>query len=259
SDTEAFSGVSGADGSVLLPEVFAGNLRATAVDPVRGLRGEGAGGPLADGGEATVAVQLEPAGRVSGRVLHHGGTPAPGLKVILRGARTATSGSDGGFVFDYVPLGAFDLRVQDPATGDQGAVSSTLLDPATPVTKDITLNGVGSLRVEVRDAANVPAPQVDVEVLCGSPFGGFYRAVTDPDGRVTVPNVLAGGLAVRAFDRGRFIGGSATATLPADGSVDVAVVLEPVAIVRGRVLAPNGRDGVAGAVVTVRGRTGVSG
>jgi hypothetical protein len=256
---EGFSGVTSFDGIARIPEVYAGTARATAFDPLRGLRGESAPATVSDGGETPLTVQLEPAGRVSGHVLRPDGTGAAGVTVTLRGARMTTSAADGGFAFENVSLGRFDLVAEDASDHDRGAATGAVLLEGESVTKDVRLNGVGEVRVEVRDRPGAPAGEVEIEIFSASPFGGFYRAMTGLDGRVTVPHVLAGGVTVDAYDRARLIGGRGSGTLAAAGRVDIAISLDAVVVVHGRVLAPNGRDGVAGALVSARGRSALSG
>ena len=56
-----------------------------------------------------------PTGSISGRLLAPDGTPAPGLRVVLRGApQAAATDSKGNFYFESVPPGSYGLVIDAP-------------------------------------------------------------------------------------------------------------------------------------------------
>ena len=135
----------------------------------------------------------------------------------------------------------------DAATGDLGQASGLLATAGTTANGDVTLNGVGTVRVTVRDAGGAVVAGAAVNVT--SSAGRAYPATTDAAGLAVVPKVLAGAITVTGTHPTNGTRGTASGTLLAAGSLDLSLSLQATGTIRGRVLAPDGVTPVAGASV----------
>lgn len=110
-----------ADGTFALPQVMAGpfSVALRAVSGQFTLYGT-ANGDVLPNQTASVTVQVQPSGTVSGLVLRSDGTtPAVGANVVLqldgnRGSVTVQAGNDGRFTARGVPFSTFIVRITDP-------------------------------------------------------------------------------------------------------------------------------------------------
>ncbi len=246
-------GTTDASGRARFDDVLAGALTASAHDPVRGLDGSATGG-LADGGDVTLAVELEPVARIAGVVRGALGGVVAGATVELSGPRaaTTTSGADGAFAFENVPLGAFELEART-ADGDVGTATGTLTTPGQTLTRDVTLRGFGSVSVLVLDASGAPRPGAAVTL---SNPGPARTATTPADGRVEFTGVPAGTVrAVAAYDD---LSVARSASLAAGQAIELTLTLQAVGGFTGRVLDTDGVTPYASAAVTLHGTGGVS-
>jgi protocatechuate 3,4-dioxygenase beta subunit len=246
-------GTTDTSGRARFESVLAGALTATAHDPVRGLDGSATGG-LSDGGEVTLAVELEPVARIVGVVRGALGGVVAGATVELSGPRTATttSGPDGAFAFEDVPLGAFELEAWT-SDGDQGSAAGTLTIPGQTLARDVTLRGFGAVSVLVLDASGAPRPGAVVTLNNAGPA---RTATTPGDGRVEFSDVPAGTLQARAAWDDLHVARSAT--LAAGQALDLTLTLQARGTFTGRVLDTDGVTPFAGAAVTLYGSGGVS-
>ena len=237
-----------ANGTVSWSQALAGTITVTARDPQRNLAGQ-ASGALADNGNLALTVTLEPAGSVVGTVYRAGGTAvAAGVDVTISGAanRTVRTDEQGRYAIPDVRMAAFQLLATDTASGDQGRASG-VVSSTSPVTADITLAGVRAVRVLVRKASGDPAPGAQVTIGTSADIHKTYTGTAGGDGTVTIENVLAGTITLRAELWSSFSTGQATATLtPGVQPFEVTVTLEPVGTIRGRVFAADGVTPVPG-------------
>jgi Carboxypeptidase regulatory-like domain len=235
-------------GAAVFPSALAGTITARATHPTNGLQGETTG-LLAVGGILDLSATLQPTGRIAGTVFRREGGVAGAVEVRLSQprAQTVVAGADGRFAFEDVPLGNWSLTVSDATTGDQGQANGILATAGATANGDVTLNGVGTVRVIVRDAGGALVPGASVSVT--SSAGRGYSAVTDAAGLATVPQVLAGSITATAVHPANGTRGTTTGTLAAAGQLDLAVALQATGTIRGHVLAPDGLSPVAGASV----------
>jgi hypothetical protein len=241
------SGATASDGgAAVFPGVLAGTITARATHPTNGLHGETTG-LLTPGGTLDLATTLQPTGRIAGTVLRREGGVAAAVTVTLSQPRNqaTTTGADGHFAFG-TPL-ELVLTVTDATTGDVGQASGVLATAGATANADLTLNGVGTVRVSVRDAGGTLVAGALVNVT--SSAGRAYSATTDPAGLAVLPNVLAGNISATGVHATNGTRGTATGTLPAAGQLDLAVALQATGTIRGRVLTPDGALPVAGASV----------
>jgi len=245
-------------GAAVIPSVLAGTISAHATHPTNGLQGE-ATGLLAAGGTLDLAATLQPTGRIEGTVFRREGGVAAAVEVRLSQPRVETvlTGADGRFAFEQAPLGNWSLTVADATTGDQGQASGVLATAGATAIADVTLNGVGTVRVTVRDAGGSVVPGASVSVT--SSAGRGYSALTDGTGLATVPQVLAGAITATAVHPANGTRGTATGTLVAAGQLDLGVALQATGTLRGRVLTPDGLSPVAGASVATGFATATTG
>ena len=144
--------------------------------------------------EVYVALQLYPAGALSGQLLYEGGVGADGILVRLRGAdgqlvRNTTTNSAGEYRFEKLPDGEYELAY--------GATRNPILVPEALSFRAPSLHvparilaELGHITFEVVDAAGNP---VEGAALVGSGHnGGTIDDVTNAAGRFTVNGVHAG-------------------------------------------------------------------
>lgn len=207
---------------------------------------------VADGGIHPVELTLPAFGRIQGFVETQGGAPAEGVTVTTAG-RSAVSNASGEFDLGALPLGTHQLLGSKP-NGDRARESVTLSVLGATVQPLLKLNGIGALTVHVRDAGGADVTVAQVSVSSSSAFGGYYPGTTAAGGLVTFPQVLAGTLTVTASKNG--LDGQETVLLQDGQTLTLPVQLEPAGQVEGRVTAAGTSVGVAGATVTLSGRTG---
>ena len=244
------SGTTASDGgAAVFSSVLAGTITARATHPVSGLLGETTG-LLVAGATLDLATSLQPTGRIAGTVLRREGGVAAGVTVTLSQPRsqTTTTAMDGRFAFEDTPLGTWSLTVSDGVTGDIGQASGVLATAGTTANADVTLNGVGTVRVTVRDAGGAVVPGASVTVT--SSAGRAYPATTDGAGLGLVANVLAGSISATAVHATNGTRGAATGTLAPAGQLDLSIALQATGTIRGRVLAPDGVTPVSGVLIS---------
>jgi len=110
-----------ADGTFALPQVLAGPFTVTLKTVSGGFTLYGtAGGEVLPNQTASINVQVQPSGTVTGLVRRSDGTtPAVGANVVLvldgnRGSVTVQAGNDGRFTARGVPFSTFVVRITDP-------------------------------------------------------------------------------------------------------------------------------------------------
>jgi uncharacterized repeat protein (TIGR01451 family) len=214
-----------ADGAFVFPEVPAGafTLSLTVGSGTFPLHGT-ASGTVAPRGTASLNVQVQPSGSVTGLVLRSdGATPAFGAAITValdagRGAVALYSQSDGRFQADGIPLGAFDVRIRDQFTAGVALVQG----------RELTANG------QVLNVGNVVLDDSDPVVVSVSPEDGSVDVPVDQviELRFSDPLQSAAGVSVRSgtttlplvaslsSDR---LTVTLTGALPADSQIEVLV------------------------------------
>ena len=242
-------GTTGADGRVVIPGILAGTITATATDSVRQLSGEAAPVVMSDGGTPALTIALEAAGRVAGRVRRADGTAAANIDVTLNhNQRETKTDANGDYAFEPVKLGAFTVQAKDAATGDFAQKEGVLFGANTTAVADMTLNGVGTVRVTVKDASDAVVSEAHVFVHHPAARWGYFHKQAGTDGVAEFTNVFAGTIRVTATNY--VIGGELPPTTLAPGaSLDLVVTMQPAGTIRGKVLEPDGVTPVAGAEV----------
>ncbi|MDT7780154.1 MAG: large repetitive protein [Acidobacteriota bacterium] len=209
------------DGTATFEHVLAGGFSVSAIETTTNLRGS-VGGSVSSGATSNITVQLQPAGTITGHVLDvDGTTPRSGLTVRLINnyyysyvVQQTTSGADGGFTFDAVPLDTYYLDVLETQDGVERARARvggvTLSTNGQTLTRDLTLIGIGTVTGHVRDESGTTVPNAEISLRSSNEaVGGFFSARTDAEGLYTIANVPLGRFNATATDPSRPLRGEA--------------------------------------------------
>lgn len=251
-----FSTTTGPDGRYFIDHVAPGTVNVQVRDPNTGFAGRSSGSINFAGQILTLNIQLVPFGTVNGTVFRFdGATPVPGAQVTLFGVSNGTTVTDalGHYQFDFVPLGSFTVDVTDPVTGDRGRTSNQVSANGEVRTVNVVLNGVGSLRVTVKDAAGNLITNAQITIFEQNQFGIVLQGNTQSDGTFTFPNVLAGPFFVTATDPVTQLSGSLSSAITAGAANAVTVQLQPAGSVLGRVLNADSITPLANVAVQIFG------
>lgn len=196
-------------------------------------------------------VETEPRfGSVAGVVRRmSGGAPvaATGVVVYVRstGLRT-TTGADGAYRLDDVPVGAQVVEAVDPSSGRSVARSTGVQEGLTsPLDLELADSTLGAIAGTVVDQLGRPKSGVLVQVFDeGPPLRVAWQATSAADGSFALPNVPPGTYRVQATfseTRGGLLlrnAGAASATVPGPGATARAdIQLRGWVTVTGRVIA----------------------
>ncbi len=190
----------GGDGRFEIPEILAGPLSVKLQAQPGGVRLYGTKAATVDPeGTTHVEVQLEPSGRVLGRVLRADGTtPAYGSEVTLRrpGVFTirATADSAGRFQIDGAPLGALSGDARDPVSGGLALLTE----------RTLVQNG------DVIDYGDIVLDDTPVSVVAFDPAPGTQNVAVNQPLRVTFSDPLASAAGVFARTSSGIVGASAS-------------------------------------------------
>ncbi|MCI0447813.1 carboxypeptidase-like regulatory domain-containing protein, partial [bacterium] len=241
------------------------DLKVSGVDP-----------PLS-GGNATVRIQTTvttDAGRVTGKVLGSDGiavafAPMQLLEIdsddvlganTLHVTATTITNAQGEYEFDYVRKlnRPFEVRVQDPVSGDVASASSIISFPQQLVHLDIVFLGRGTVQglIYKMEAGNV-VPVEGALVQAVSLNEQVYRsALSDSTGHYSIPDVAVGNVNLTAqnqfLDEPEPFFGAASTVIPSAGAIvdaDIQVVSTPAGKISGRILQANGTDPIINAYV----------
>jgi hypothetical protein len=211
---------------------------------------------VASGGDAKVRVVLLRGGSVDGRVVDDRGFPIEGAQVSLiaeRGTfdRRVLSERDGRFAFAAAPA-KVTLAVARPEDPARNVLSQALEVPENGRAElELVLPAPrGNVQVTVVDASDRPIELAEVRVSSLAPEVPLRKtSFSDENGRVEIAD--AAGLPLRLLiDAPRF---SSVERLLEAAPGELRVTLDAGVIVSGRITAVRGRQGVANAIVTLRG------
>jgi hypothetical protein len=211
-------GTSGADGAVVFGNLFEGNY-AVCADVLSGAtRIFGRSGVIVPrNGSAEVTVRLQPTASLTGRyLLRDGVTPVAFAQVAIGDLGFATTGADGRFGFEGVPLGTHRLVSNDPVTGRAAALDVTFA--VAGQVRDVLLveQSLGTISgVVINSTRSGPLPNAPVQ-LTAAGLSGARTVTTGPDGRFRFVNVPAGRFTLSARDEVLGVEGRVTAVLPED-------------------------------------------
>jgi hypothetical protein len=225
---DTLSGATGADGTVLIERVLAGSVK---VDASSGsLHGTSTSTVNADD-TARITVTLEPTGSIAGTIFQPDGqTPAAGVRVSTSN-QTVTTGADGGYRFDGLPLPpTYLISVVDAQNRLRVRSKSPikLAFSGQVFTRDFTLVGLGTVtgRVLNPDSSSAQGLVVNVNSL-NVELGGPRSATTNAGGFYTIDNMPVGPFSVSTGDVARLLLGEGAGSIDADGAtatVDILLV-----------------------------------
>ena len=188
----------GPAGTVQFPRVLAGSFNAMALNPVTRLGGQGTGSVAANG-NATLTVQLQATGSISGTVFGSDGVTPVSILVSINGlANTVTSGTNGAFRFDGIPTGTYTVRAVDQ-DGNTRAQSGNVTVSSQGQVANTTLTLVGTGTVVGHVSMPDGSPAQNAAVTLQSQYPGFvqrFTAFTDLNGNYGLSGVPVGGFAV---------------------------------------------------------------
>lgn len=292
--------VTGATGEFQLTDVPLGRRTISALDPVTQSAGSAAVSLTVPGEIATVQVVLEARGTIAGRVFDAGGLPVEGLKVFLLGGRNlvAVTDASGGYRFENVPVGLYQVSAFRPDFSDGNIVDTRLAFRGEVRVANVTFRGKGRVtgivlaadgvtplgaRVglsEMRVRIGQLRPPENFHCLTNVQVGGQtidlpqcqpvalgfrlepLTRIIDNDvasGQFVFEDVFVGPLTVEAANALSPILMAARGEIRAAGeTAHVQLLLAPTSVVRGVVLLPDGSPAGADVVVTLDGRNVVT-
>jgi 5-hydroxyisourate hydrolase-like protein (transthyretin family) len=216
------SGTANNDGEIsfsggdALPE---GELVVIAQDPVAGFAGRASTRITADDDAVHVNVYLFNAtGSVYGTVYEPDGiTPVPNAEVIISNQDGSlgygVTGTDGDYRFDLIPLGDFDVKVFEAATGRRGIASGSIDLADQEVPMNIVESPIGFVTGTALAAGDLtPLKGWQVEIRQPNPSGSgdpltggtwtIWRATTAIDGGFVFPGIPVGTFDLKVEKRG---------------------------------------------------------
>ncbi|MEO8682116.1 MAG: carboxypeptidase-like regulatory domain-containing protein, partial [Vicinamibacterales bacterium] len=156
-------------------------------------------------GQTVVAdLQLPATGAVSGFIRTAAGSPAVSVTVSIRNAsqtinRYAYTDSSGHYTLSNLPIGAYTMSVTESRTGLESAANVTIVADST-IAQDLTLVGLGTLRIQVNLASGAPAPGTTVQINRPVYSAAFNSAgTTDANGLLVVANFPTTAFIIRAL------------------------------------------------------------
>jgi uncharacterized repeat protein (TIGR01451 family) len=250
-------------GRYTISNIFVGPFSILAFSTTTRLSGQANGLILFDGQVVTIgstgssnSIVLASSGSITGLVYRADGvTPVTNVQVSISAlGLTTASDSSGRYRFDYVPLGPYTLNATDPVTGDRGRVGATLSAQDEVRAANLTLNGLGTVTVTVRDGATNLVPNAQVVLTGTTQFGGTQSGITGTNGTVVLNGILAGSFNVSATDPASGLSGSTSGGVAVGASVSVTVSLQPSGTINGFVFQPDGSNGAPGITVRISGQ-----
>jgi protocatechuate 3,4-dioxygenase beta subunit len=251
-----FNATTSSNGLYSFEPVDVGDFTVDAVDAGTGFRAHAAGRINNNEQVSTVNLQLFPTGTVTGIVLRHDNTtPVAGAGVTLTSNfdgrhLNATADAQGRYTFESVPVANFSVDAYDAATGDRGSASGQLTFNGQSRAVNVRMVGFGRVVVTVRDASGVLTAGAHVRLVTQTYSTPEVTLDSQADGTATFENVIAGSFYVDATDPRTNLRASGSGSVQDGATTNVAVQLQPVGTITGRIFAPGGTTPAPG--ITVR-------
>ncbi|HXV64643.1 MAG TPA: carboxypeptidase-like regulatory domain-containing protein, partial [Vicinamibacteria bacterium] len=256
------SSLPGEMGAFAFQYVPAGNLLATATDPLTGRVGEDSGTIETEGEAIDLTIVALGLGKLSGRVTSAGVgiaaaevevTSSTGLSSTIANLRaTSTSGANGEFLFEGVPVGSFIIQATLPGASPLvGAVSGNISEDGEEISEiEIALEPSGTIEGEVFRANEVDT--VAGAALTLVPSKGVFHAQSNASGAFGFDFVPAGDFSLRAQETGGPDAGIVTGALGEGELLTVDVIMNGTGTVAGTALDSDGSNLAAGRVRLTR-------
>ena len=245
------------DGVVFLGSVFEGSysVSATLVTATTTIMGRSSVSVPRDG-SAQVTVRLEATGTVRGRFVEvDGETPIAGAQVVANGGFAfASTGINGEFEFNGLPLRSYRIVATDPVNGRLATANTLLNNNGDERDLLLVVRPVGEIRGNVLNATRTGfVPGAVVTLTNTEGLVTARTATAGPDGSFVFPGVIDGGFRLSVRDPVTKSRGAVSGTLlPGQPELIVDVGLSPRASFQVTVLDPGGEP-VAGARVILDG------
>lgn len=169
--------------------------------------------------------------------------------------------ADGSYLLEYVfqnddPAGPFQIEVVNPATGEVGSLTTSVLYHGQRLTLDIFMKAKGSLSGFVRNEAGTPVGGATVQVITLADNRG-QAMTSDATGAFSFTGLMVGAYSLTAVNQATLSQGSTMGTLPDDGSavtqdVTIRQVADiPQGTVTGKVFGTDGVTPRSGVIVII--------
>jgi PKD repeat protein len=249
--------MTGVDGSFRFPGISAGSFIIEAKDPLTNLTGSVSGALASEGEEVLlpdIILLIPPVGRVEGVVTEVDGTPAVGAKVSVpvRGEnepRRTTTGEDGFYFFEKVPVGKISVFAEALVGNDAGLESGEVAFDGDVERVDVRFVGTGRVTGVVTTDSGEPVSAARVALTRRGALPRSHSALTQSglDGAFHFDGVPVGEISVTATHPITQLAGSASGVLAADGAaLDLRIKLEPAGRIVGRVVREDGQTPAGG-------------
>ena len=254
---DSFTGTTDTKGLVNFGNLFAGPyaVLASFITGPTTINGR-IGAVITTGQTSSVTVVLGPTATVRGVFVQKDlATPVGFAQVALGSLGFTTTGADGKFQVNGVPLGTYRLVSQDPVTGIGAVVNLTL--SVAGETHDVTL--VEQSRAELRGGVIDPygvsfVSGANVTLTVSDGLTPPRTVSTGPDGQFSFPGTPAGAFSLDAQDPSTHVHGGVSGVLP-DGTTvfSLNVPLQPLARLAVIVFDPDGVTPATNATVQLIG------
>jgi hypothetical protein len=183
-----------ADGSFTFSDLRPQTTSAIAVDPI--LQTAASSAVTVRGDQVTgVNLTFGATGAVSGFVRYDNGDPVPGA-LVSGGFELVEAGDDGAFRIATLPTGDRTIAAGDPATQKTGSRKVTVFPGQETLGVDLRLRPAADIAGTVRDGLGQPVAGALVRIPV--PGAGYFKAVSDADGRYVFPNHALGDILISA-------------------------------------------------------------
>ena len=226
-------------GAFQFEDVFTGPFTVTARH--EGRAGSVLGDLRRDGDEVQVSVTLTGPANVVGTLRSADRQPlAGGTLRLTPGGQIARSGADGSFRFVDVPLGTYFVEASHPVNSDRGRERVLVQQAGVDAQAEVTLNGLGAVRVLVQEEDGTPVRAARVDLVGKTAFSQRLQGLSDDAGVVVFESVFAGVFDLDARNPRTRVAGSVTSNVTPGETVVLPIRLGGIGSIRGLVLAPDG-------------------
>ncbi|NIM16690.1 MAG: hypothetical protein GTO45_32270, partial [Candidatus Aminicenantes bacterium] len=260
---ESYPGTKGPDGRFVFSNVNEGEFSVSAYDNSTDVGGRANGKISAHNEEVNIDVVLDAWGTIYGKVLTpDNNTVIPHASVILYSNTSGqalgyfTSDSEGGFRFEYVPMGSFRIEVFDPGSGRKGKSYCSLETGGEQVEIHVRLEGRGRVSGTFFDGSRVdPIPLAQVKIKSSGAFPFETVTNTDAEGNFTFDQIGEGPFTLSAEDPATHLVGTAEGEIQYDDHhVFVNIYGQPTGTVKGTVFHAGGQQPAANASIWINNK-----
>ncbi|MEO8277245.1 MAG: carboxypeptidase regulatory-like domain-containing protein, partial [Thermoanaerobaculia bacterium] len=232
-------------GNFAFHNVLEGGLAVSALD-LAGHGGKTTSAIAEEGETRVVLIRMQPVATVTGILrspLDASAVPSGQVRLLRSGGLfdSATTDSEGRFLFDALPLGTYELRGFDPRTGRAGRRPNVTLNfEAEILSVDLTLEARGSVRGHLREpGSGVPVPGATIDLESRGWVTFHTLASTDADGIFEFSGIPQGDFSLQVREPGGFRRASGAGEIVHEGDVVIVdLYLQESGAVSGSVLEP---------------------